>query len=62
MIYSEVLAVSCGLLLGFGDACFNTQCFSILGVMYPEDSAPAFALFKFEQVEYSHLCNIIAVS
>ncbi|XP_039261374.1 UNC93-like protein MFSD11 isoform X2 [Styela clava] len=44
-----VIAIGCGFLLGFGDACFNTQCFSILGVMYKSDSAPAFALFKFEQ-------------
>jgi len=39
----------CAVLLGFGDACFNTQLYSILGVVYSEDSAPAFALFKFIQ-------------
>ncbi|CAG7732535.1 unnamed protein product [Allacma fusca] len=36
-------------LLGFGDSCFNTQLFSILGNLFPESSAPAFALFKFTQ-------------
>ena len=35
--------------IGFGDACFNTQIFSILGSLFPDASAPAFALFKFTQ-------------
>lgn len=38
-------------LLGFGDACYNTQIYSLIGVMYPSDdkSAPAMALYKFFQ-------------
>ena len=45
------LAMVCAFLLGFGDACYNTQIYSILGVLYPTDekSVPAMALFKFFQ-------------
>ncbi|KAJ4443939.1 hypothetical protein ANN_05728, partial [Periplaneta americana] len=43
------VAILCSFLLGFGDSCYNTQIYSILGGVFPEDSAPAFALFKFTQ-------------
>lgn len=46
---SVYLAMVCAFGLGFGDACYNTQIYSILGSMYADDSAPAFALFKFFQ-------------
>nr|CAD7423944.1 unnamed protein product [Timema monikensis] len=46
---NQYLAMLCSLLLGFGDSCYNTQIYSILGGIFPEDSAPAFALFKFTQ-------------
>ena len=46
---STTLAIACAFLLGFADACFNTQCYSIVGGTYPKNSAAAFALFKFEQ-------------
>ncbi|KAK3851429.1 hypothetical protein Pcinc_041918 [Petrolisthes cinctipes] len=46
---SEVIAMLCSFLLGFGDACFNTQIYSILGGVYQDNSGPAFALFKFTQ-------------
>lgn len=41
----------CAFLLGFGDSCFNTQIYSIIGGLYPTDerSAPAMALYKFFQ-------------
>jgi len=44
--YSMVVYGLCAYMLGFGDASFNTQLYSILGTLYSEDSAPAFALFK----------------
>lgn len=42
------IAMLCAFLLGFGDACFNTQIYSIIGNLYPldQDSAPAMALYK----------------
>lgn len=47
---SAALAMLCSFLLGFGDACFNTQIYSILGGNYSDNSTSAFALFKFTQV------------
>ncbi|XP_063315041.1 UNC93-like protein MFSD11 [Pelobates fuscus] len=46
---SQFLALFSSFLLGLGDSCFNTQLLSILGSLYAEDSAPAFAIFKFVQ-------------
>ncbi|KAF7248959.1 UNC93-like protein MFSD11 [Varanus komodoensis] len=47
---SKEVAIFCSFLLGLGDSCFNTQLLSILGFLYSENSAPAFAIFKFIQV------------
>merc|ERR1719447_1112952 len=47
--YNLYVYVLSAFLLGFGDSSFNTQIYSILGTLYAEDSAPAFALFKFIQ-------------
>lgn len=49
IIPSVEVALLCSFLLGLGDSCFNTQLLSIVGFMYREDSAPAFAVFKFVQ-------------
>ncbi|XP_055046062.2 UNC93-like protein MFSD11 [Misgurnus anguillicaudatus] len=46
---SVSIALLCSFLLGLGDSCFNTQLYSILGQVYAENSAPAFAIFKFIQ-------------
>ncbi|XP_049835274.1 UNC93-like protein MFSD11 [Schistocerca gregaria] len=46
---SAYIAMFCSLLLGFGDSCYNTQIYSILGGVWADDSAAAFALFKFTQ-------------
>ncbi|KAM7371431.1 hypothetical protein PAMP_008678 [Pampus punctatissimus] len=43
------VALLCSFLLGLGDSCFNTQLLSIIGFMYRDNSAPAFAVFKFIQ-------------
>ncbi|XP_057310453.1 UNC93-like protein MFSD11 [Hydractinia symbiolongicarpus] len=44
--YNIYIYALCGFLLGFGDSSFNTQIYSILGTLYSDDSAPAFALYK----------------
>ncbi|GCB66349.1 UNC93-like protein MFSD11 [Scyliorhinus torazame] len=49
LIPSKIIAMVCSFLLGLGDSCFNTQLLSIVGFMYSEESAPAFAVFKFVQ-------------
>ncbi|XP_034187756.1 UNC93-like protein MFSD11 [Osmia lignaria lignaria] len=46
---SPVLAIAGSLALGFGDACYNTQVYSLLGLLYAQNNASAFALFKFCQ-------------
>uniref|UniRef100_A0A3Q2D1S5 Major facilitator superfamily domain containing 11 n=1 Tax=Cyprinodon variegatus TaxID=28743 RepID=A0A3Q2D1S5_CYPVA len=43
------VALFCSFLLGLGDSCFNTQLLSIIGFTFPDNSAPAFAVFKFIQ-------------
>ncbi|KAA0203254.1 hypothetical protein HAZT_HAZT006872, partial [Hyalella azteca] len=49
------IALLCSFLLGFGDACFNTQVYSLLGSEYSDNSGPAFAVFKFVQ-SFSAAC------
>ncbi len=36
----------CSLLLGAGDACFNTQAMALVGGIFPDKLGPAFAIFK----------------
>ncbi|XP_017041086.1 UNC93-like protein MFSD11 [Drosophila ficusphila] len=43
------IALICAFLLGLGDACFNTQIYSMLGGEYVNNAVGAFALFKFTQ-------------
>ena len=47
---SSSLALMCSFLLGFGDSCFNTQIYSLLGGVFAKQSAEAFSIFKFTQV------------
>ncbi|XP_077293779.1 UNC93-like protein MFSD11 [Arctopsyche grandis] len=46
---SAYVAMLCSFLLGFGDACYNTQIYSTLGGTFAHDSTSAFAIFKFTQ-------------
>uniref|UniRef100_A0A3Q3XJ30 Uncharacterized protein n=1 Tax=Mola mola TaxID=94237 RepID=A0A3Q3XJ30_MOLML len=43
------VALLCSFLLGLGDSCFNTQLFSIIGLVFHNNSAPAFAVFRLIQ-------------
>lgn len=51
-IQSVSVALFCAFLYGFGDACVNTQIYSIIGSLFPPESqmtSSAFALYKFTQ-------------
>lgn len=50
---NAAIAILCSFLLGLGDACFNTQIYSMLGGVFSKNSAEAFSIFKFTQVK----CN-----
>ncbi|XP_050301655.1 UNC93-like protein MFSD11 [Anthonomus grandis grandis] len=56
------VAILCSFLLGLGDACYNTQIYSILGGVYAEDSSSAFAIFKFTQSVAAAISFIYASS
>ena len=47
------LAMLVSFLIGMGDACYNTQIYVILGSLYRENSAPAFAVYSFAQSGFS---------
>ncbi|KAI1721802.1 UNC93-like protein MFSD11 [Ditylenchus destructor] len=53
---SVPIALLCGFLLGFGDACWNTQIYAFLAVEYSGESAQAFSVFKF----FMHLFTCVA--
>ncbi|XP_031346083.1 UNC93-like protein MFSD11 isoform X1 [Photinus pyralis] len=57
---SAILAILCSFLLGFGDSCFNTQIYSMLGGVFAHDSASAFAIFKFTQSVAAAICFFYA--
>merc|ERR1719244_1199800 len=46
---SQYLVIFTAFILGFSDACFNTQITSILGGAFKDQSSSAFAIFKFIQ-------------
>jgi len=50
------LALTTSFLLGFGDACFNTQVASILGGVFKAQAASAFGIFKFVQSIATGIC------
>ncbi|KAG5682589.1 hypothetical protein PVAND_011934 [Polypedilum vanderplanki] len=43
------VALFCSFLLGFGDSCYNTQIYSLLGGVFAKKSTEAFSIFKFTQ-------------
>ncbi|RXN10728.1 UNC93 MFSD11 [Labeo rohita] len=58
LVPSVSIALLCSFLLGLGDSCFNTQLYSILGRAFAEQSAPAFAIFKF--IQWLHTADLAA--
>lgn len=58
-----VIVMLCAFMLGFGDACFSTQIYSIIGALWPHDSSPPFSIFKFMQssaAAISFFCSVSA--
>jgi len=49
IIPSKYLIIFTSFLMGFSDSCFNTQITSLLGGPFKEQSASAFAIYKFMQ-------------
>ena len=49
LISNKYLAVFTGFLLGLSDACLITQVYAYLGSTYKDDSASAFAIYKFTE-------------
>lgn len=58
---SVILAMVCSFFLGLGDSIYNTQIYSIIGSVYPSDSAPAFAIFKFAQSLAAAICFVYSL-
>lgn len=55
------LAIFCAFLLGLGDACFNTQVYSMLGDVFADDSPSGFAIYKFTQVSITCIHKVTRV-
>lgn len=55
---NAVLAMLCSFLRGLSDACFHTQIYSMLGAEYSDQSAPAFAIFRFIHVSSENFNEI----
>ena len=47
------LAIFGSFLIGFGDACYNTQIYSLIGSVLKNDSAAGFAIVKFFQSAFA---------
>ncbi len=43
---NEILAMANAFILGFGFGCYNTQCLAILGILYRDNSGPAFSIYN----------------
>ena len=50
---NPTLAVTTSFLLGFGDACFNTQSYAILGRLFEKESAAAFTIYNFFKTAFA---------
>ncbi|XP_075214035.1 UNC93-like protein MFSD11 isoform X2 [Lycorma delicatula] len=46
------IAIFCSVLLGIGDGCLNTQNFSIIAVLFPNEAAQSCALYNFSKAVF----------
>uniref|UniRef100_A0A1I7WG83 UNC93-like protein MFSD11 n=1 Tax=Heterorhabditis bacteriophora TaxID=37862 RepID=A0A1I7WG83_HETBA len=59
---SMLIALVTALLLGLADSCWNTQIYTLIGILYKNEASSAFALFKFFQTSVKMLIGILSNS
>ena len=49
-LFRLIILLLANFLIGFTDSCLHVEAYNYIGSLYPDNSAPAFAVFKFVRV------------